>query len=70
MYVRKNQSGVCPTLTANMGTFPDRVPIILDDYGVAGETDAVDEFFMNKDVEIKRLSISQHKPSYIIKSEM
>ena len=25
---------VCPTLTANMGTFPDRVPIILDDYGI------------------------------------
>lgn len=25
---------VCPTLTANMGTFPDRVPIISDDYGI------------------------------------
>lgn len=25
---------ICPTLTANMGTFPDRVPIILDDYGI------------------------------------
>ncbi len=25
---------VCPTLTANMGTFPDRVPIILDNYGI------------------------------------
>ena len=25
---------VCPTLLANMGTFPDRVPIILDDYGI------------------------------------
>ena len=25
---------VCPTLTANMGTFPDRVPVILDDYGI------------------------------------
>ena len=25
---------VCPTLTANMGTFPDRVPIIKDDYGI------------------------------------
>ncbi len=25
---------VCPTLTANMGTYPDRVPIILDDYGI------------------------------------
>ena len=25
---------VCPTLTANMGTFPDRVPIIMDNYGI------------------------------------
>lgn len=25
---------ICPTLTANTGTFPDRVPIILDDYGI------------------------------------
>ena len=25
---------VCPTLIANMGTFPDRVPIIKDDYGI------------------------------------
>lgn len=25
---------VCPTLTANMGTYPDRVPVILDDYGI------------------------------------
>ncbi len=25
---------VCPTLTANMGYYPDRVPVILDDYGI------------------------------------
>ena len=25
---------ICPTLTANMGTYPDRVPIIIDDYGI------------------------------------
>ena len=25
---------MCPTLTANMGTYPDRVPIIKDDYGI------------------------------------
>ena len=25
---------ICPTLTANMGTYPDRVPIILDNYGI------------------------------------
>ena len=24
----------CPALTANMGTYPDRVPIILDDFGI------------------------------------
>lgn len=24
----------CPTLTANMGTYPDRVPIVRDDFGV------------------------------------
>ncbi|WP_243342307.1 DNA cytosine methyltransferase [Anaerococcus sp. AGMB09787] len=30
-YVRKNQSGVCPTLTANMGTGGHNVPLIVDD---------------------------------------
>lgn len=25
---------LCPTLTANMGTYPDRVPIVRDDYGI------------------------------------
>ena len=24
----------CPTLMANMGTYPDRVPVILDDFGI------------------------------------
>ncbi|HNG97075.1 MAG TPA: DNA (cytosine-5-)-methyltransferase [Candidatus Absconditabacterales bacterium] len=33
-YVRENKSGVCPTLTANMGTGGHNVPIILDDYGI------------------------------------
>ena len=32
--VSRKANYVCPTLTANMGTFPDRVPIILDDYGI------------------------------------
>lgn len=32
--VIKTKHYICPTLTANMGTFPDRVPIILDDYGI------------------------------------
>lgn len=32
--VSKKAYYICPTLTANMGTFHDRVPIILDDYGI------------------------------------
>ena len=32
--VRKSKTSICPTLTANMGTFPDRVPIIKDDYSI------------------------------------
>ncbi|WP_083195997.1 DNA cytosine methyltransferase [Arcobacter porcinus] len=33
-YVRENKSGVCPTLTANMGTGGHNVPIIRDDKGI------------------------------------
>lgn len=33
-YVRENQSNVCPTLTANMGTGGHNVPIIKDKYGI------------------------------------
>ena len=33
-YVRENKSGVCPTLTANMGTGGNNVPIIVDEKGV------------------------------------
>tara|TARA_Y100000588_G_scaffold363538_1_gene426300 strand:+ start:155 stop:652 length:498 start_codon:yes stop_codon:yes gene_type:complete len=33
-YVRANKSGVCPTLTANMGTGGHNVPIIKDIYGI------------------------------------
>lgn len=33
-YVRKNQSGVCPTLTANMGTGGHNVPIIKEKKGI------------------------------------
>ena len=32
--VSKKAYYICPALTANMGTFPDRVPIIRDDYGI------------------------------------
>ncbi|MGL4403479.1 MAG: DNA (cytosine-5-)-methyltransferase [Fusobacteriaceae bacterium] len=34
MYVRKNQSGVCPTLTANMGTGGHNVPLIKMEDGI------------------------------------
>ena len=34
MYVRKNQSGVCPTLTANMGTGGHNVPLIKTHDGI------------------------------------
>ena len=33
-YLRDNKSGVCPTLTANMGTGGHNVPIIVDNFGV------------------------------------
>jgi DNA (cytosine-5)-methyltransferase 1 len=33
-YVRENKSGVCPTLTANMGTGGHNVPIIMDKKGI------------------------------------
>lgn len=34
VYVRENQSNVCPTLTANMGTGGHNVPLILDNWGI------------------------------------
>ena len=34
VYVRKNKSNECPTLTANMGTGGHNVPLILDDIGI------------------------------------
>jgi len=34
LYVRKNQSNVCPTLTANMGTGGHNVPLIIDNFGI------------------------------------
>jgi DNA (cytosine-5)-methyltransferase 1 len=33
-YVRENKSGVCPTLTANMGTGGHNVPLVKDDRGI------------------------------------
>jgi len=34
VYLRENMSGVCPTLTANMGTGGHNVPLIKDDHGI------------------------------------
>ena len=34
IYVRENQNGQCPTLTANMGTGGHNVPLILVDDGI------------------------------------
>jgi DNA (cytosine-5)-methyltransferase 1 len=33
-YVRENKSGLCPTLTANMGTGGHNVPLVLTKYGI------------------------------------
>ncbi|OCA86021.1 DNA (cytosine-5-)-methyltransferase [Bacillus sp. FJAT-27225] len=33
VYIRENQSNVCPTLTANMGTGGHNVPLIIDEWG-------------------------------------
>lgn len=45
--------------------------VVLDDYGTfPGETQAVDEFFSDKDVEIKKLSISHKIPVYIKKEHI
>ena len=32
--VRWTKNQMCPTLTANMGTYPDRVPVIWDNFGI------------------------------------
>lgn len=34
VYVRENKSGVCPTLTANMGTGGHNVPLLLTNHGI------------------------------------
>lgn len=34
IYVRENKKGVCPTLTANMGTGGHNVPLIMDNFGI------------------------------------
>ena len=34
VYVRENKNGLCPTLTANMGTGGHNVPLIIDDFDI------------------------------------
>jgi DNA (cytosine-5)-methyltransferase 1 len=34
VYVRENKSGLCPTLTANMGSGGHNVPLIIDSHGI------------------------------------
>lgn len=38
--MRENKTGVCPTLTANMGTGGHNVPFVRDDFGVRKLTDS------------------------------
>jgi DNA-cytosine methyltransferase len=59
-YVRENKSGVCPTLTANMGTGGHNVPIIKDGIGIRKLTP----------VECERLqTIDENYTSYISNSQ-
>lgn len=58
IYLRENKSGVCPTLTANMGTGGHNVPLVLDNYGIRKLTPREcarlqgfkDDFFLPTDV--------------------
>ena len=34
LIVQVVKNHMCPTLTANMGTYPDRVPVVIDDFGI------------------------------------
>lgn len=56
MYVRKNQNGVCPTLTANMGTGGHNVPLIKVHDGVRkltpAETFKLQGFRIGKDYHL------------------
>lgn len=60
-YVRENKNGVCPTLTANMGTGGHNVPIILDKKGIRKLTPR--ECFnlqgFHKDYKLPKLSDSK-----------
>lgn len=59
MYIRKNTKGVCPTLTANMGTGGHNVPLIKDNKGVRkltpSETFKLQGFPINKQYKLPKI---------------
>lgn len=52
---------ICPTLKANMGTYPDRVPIIRDDFGIRKLTirECLDFQGFPSDFNFKKISIDE-----------
>lgn len=64
VYVRENQSNVCPTLTANMGTGGHNVPLVLDPWGIRKltpkETLKFQGFPVNEDYVIPKDMANSH----------
>lgn len=64
VYVRENQSNVCPTLTANMGTGGHNVPLIIDNWGyrklTPKEAFKFQGFPINDDYEIPEKMANSH----------
>src|SRR5699024_5208691 len=64
VYVRENQSNVCPTLTANMGEGGHNVPLIIDDWGfrklTPKETLRFQGFPVNDDYRIPKGMANSH----------
>jgi len=64
----------CPTLTALENLWPLVVPggiLLFDEYGIPpweGESKAVDEFFADKHISLKRFSWSSNPGAYAVKS--
>ena len=68
LYVRKNMSNVCPTLTANMGTGGHNVPLILTDDGIRkltpAETFKLQGFPVGKGYKLSLIHISEPTRPY------
>lgn len=60
-YVRENKNGVCPTLTANMGSGGHNVPIILDKKGIRKLTPRECFYLQGFDKEYKLPNLSDSK---------